>query len=90
MPTMSDKEKKVQIALGTLDIPELIPINLNKVDENNNTHPDIKEGRQYLIHICGEYLIGYIDPDSHTFCVGCYEHDMDDCDTIWLIKGRSS
>lgn len=26
MDAMSDKEKKVQIALGTLDIPELIPI----------------------------------------------------------------
>ena len=88
MDTMSDKEKKVQIALGTLDIPELIPIDLNKVDKNNNTHPDIKEGEECLVRIDGVYEIGYIDCDNKEFSIGPYAQLIYDCDAIWLIKGR--
>ena len=90
MNTMSDKEKKIQIALGTLDIPELIPIDLNKVDKNNNTHLDIKEGGQYLVRIDGEYLIGYIDPDCKEFYTDTCLQPMDECASIWLIKERGA
>lgn len=92
MNTMSDKEKQIQIALGTLDIPELIPIDLNKIDGNNNTHPDIEEDEQYLVRIEGEYRVGYIeyiDGDCKEFCIGSYAQFIYDCEAIWLIKGRS-
>ena len=89
MNTMSDKEKRIQIALGTLDIPELIPIDLNKLPtDNNNTHPDIKEDEQYLVRIEGEYRIGYIDSDCKEFCTGPYAQFIYDCEAIWLIKER--
>ena len=89
LSTMSNKEKQVQIALGTLDIPELIPINLSKVNISNS-HPDIVENKQYLVHIDGEYLIGYIDCDNGEFCIGPYAQAINDCDNIWAIKERSS
>jgi len=44
---MTEKEKAVQRALGTLNIPDLTPIDLRKVDRNTNTHPDLKKKRRY-------------------------------------------
>ncbi|KKN25637.1 hypothetical protein LCGC14_0882650 [marine sediment metagenome] len=87
---MNDKEKRVQIALGTLDIPECIPIDLRKTNKNDNTHPDLKEEEQYLIYVDGEYQVGFIDPDNNDiFCAGSYEHNISECDAIWLIKKRT-
>ncbi len=85
MTEMTDKEKQIQIALGTLDIPELIPIDLHKVNKDN-THPDLKEEEGYLVHVYGVYRIGFIESDDGTFCVGNYEQCINDCDAIWLIK----
>ena len=63
MSTMSDKEKQIQIALGTLNIPELIPI--PEIDEmlKKGPHPlkDPNASVRYLIKANGTYLTGYVD-----------------------------
>jgi len=86
--TMSEKEKAIQVALGTLNIPRLVPINLNK-PHGDYDHPDIKEEEFYLVYSQGEYKLGYANPDFGKFCAGVYTHLIDECDSIWLIKGRT-
>ncbi|KKK88319.1 hypothetical protein LCGC14_2744370 [marine sediment metagenome] len=85
---MSEKEKAIQVALGTLDIPELVPIDLNK-PHGDFDHPDLKEGEDYLVHYWGEYQLGNIDSDTREFCVGAYLRRVNECDSIWFIKGRN-
>lgn len=88
---MSDKEKRIQVALGLLDIPKLVPIELHKVNKTDNTHPDLKEEEDYLVRVDGQYRTGFVDPDGGgIFCVGQYEQCIDDCSAIWLIKGGSN
>ncbi len=88
MPPISDKEKSVQIALGTWNTPDLIVIDLRKTNKNNNTHPDMKVDEAYLIYAEFEFKIGWIDSDTGLFCSGSYEQTIDECAAIWLIKGR--
>lgn len=85
---MTNKEER--IALGTLDIPKFIPIDLCKVNKSDNTHPDLKVEEEYLVRAYGEYKIGFVDSDDGTFCVNTYEQRIDDCDAIWLIKGTNN
>ena len=84
---MTEKEKQVQIAIGTINIPELIPIDLHKVDANGN-HPDIKanDDQFYLVWYNGEYGIGYMDDEG--FCVDNFIQELQECEGIWLIKER--
>ena len=87
---MDQKEIDAQVALGTLDIPELIPIDLSKVDKDNNTHPDIKEDKQYLVRIERVYLIGYIDPYNLEFYTDTCVENIGSCEAIWLIKTKEN
>ena len=83
---MTKKEKEIQRALGTLNIPDLTPIDLRKVDRNTNTHPDLKKDEIYLVYLDGEHQIGYVDSDIGEFCVGVYTKRIEECAAIWHIE----
>ena len=85
--TLSKKEKNIQIALGTLNIPELVPIDLSKINKTTNTHPDLETDEFYLVLVDGCFHGGFLDLDD-VFTVNHFRQNLTECKGIWLIKER--